>query len=174
MNDFEILRQVLEFYEGEYKGSADAALDRIEAQAAADAELEAEVERLREENQKHWQAWTVAEAEVEGAKEHHELHHAEVERLQVKTDALQVELDNSPTCVEVERLQRVLRDADAELEAEREARPKLEAEVERLRSDNEQHLKQWTQDVDRLRAENRLLQAEVDGAPLGWHPRGEA
>jgi predicted RNase H-like nuclease (RuvC/YqgF family) len=92
VNDFEILRQVLEFYEGEYKGSADAAIARIEA-------------------------------EVEGAKEHHELHHAEVER---------------------------------------------------LRSDNEQHLKQWTQDVERLRAENRLLQAEVDGAPLGWHSKEEA
>jgi multidrug resistance efflux pump len=166
VNDFEILRQVLEFYEGEYKGSADAAIDRIEA-------------------------------EVEGAKEHHELHHAEVERLraeledarlytQAEIDAMQEGevkilarlLANLPGpehsvaafAAEVERLRDEHHcpwrdnydDAQAEVEGLRVRTDALQveldnapiwAEVERLRADNEQHLKQWTQDVERLRVE---------------------
>lgn len=132
MNDFEMLRQVLEFYEGEYKGSADAAIARIEA-------------------------------EVEGAKEHHELHHAEVERLTALSGNLlqernaawrQVErlradaeawrwlMDNLPEgfdgdgAVEaliVERLAEVERLRDKRDTTAREYQ-ELEAEVERLRA----------------------------------------
>jgi len=87
MDDFETVRW------GGLDSTKRAALNRIEAEA----------ERLRDENQKLRDPYKVlAEREAE-----------------------------------VERLKRVLQDADAELEAEREARPKMEAEVERLRAEND-------------------------------------
>lgn len=59
---------------------------------------------------------------------------------------------------EVERLQRVLRDADAELEAEREARPKLQAEAARLRAD----LQEMCEAVDEGSAEVERLRAALE------------
>jgi len=78
--------------------------------------------------------------------------------LTAQRDHYQREFDKAEA--EVERLQRVLRDADAELEAEREARPKMEAEVERLRTLNESYsdlLHERETEVERLRADKVKL-----------------
>jgi chromosome segregation ATPase len=100
--------------------------------------------------------------------------------------------DNFEAVVALDRLERYLQDSDAELEAEREARPKLEAEVERLRgellevhdklahADNEierllDAAYEWTQERERLEAEiERLRDTTVMGHLLRRAERAEA
>lgn len=147
------------------KASKERALLWLEARG-----LQAEVERLRENLKTVDSLLNAREAEAERLREEQSQAWNEVRnnaheverRLAGENERLRAERDKANIAA------REMWDYLSKDEAEQLL------EVERLRADNEQHLKQWTQDVERLRAENRLLQAEIDGAPLGWHSKEEA